>query len=187
MLATLLIVFREVIEAGLIVGIVLAATSGVPRRGRWVAGGVAGRHRSAPALWRSSPASSPDAVRGLRPGAVQRRHSARRRADARPGTTSGWRAMAARWRRECGPSAPRSPPARSLAALAIVVGVAVLREGSEVVLFLYGIAARKAGAIRGMLAGGAVVLAARRAVCRADLFRPDRHSRAPSVRRHRRR
>ena len=31
---------------------------------------------------------------------------------------------------------------RTLAALAIVVGVAVLREGSEVVLFLYGIVAQ---------------------------------------------
>jgi high-affinity iron transporter len=46
MLATLLIVFREVIEAGLIVGIVLAATKGVRRRGLrvWygVIAGVAG-------------------------------------------------------------------------------------------------------------------------------------------------
>jgi high-affinity iron transporter len=42
MLATLLIVFREVIEAGLIVGIVLAATNGVPRRGLFVSYGVAG-------------------------------------------------------------------------------------------------------------------------------------------------
>ena len=33
MLAALIIVFREVIEAGLIVGIVLAATRGVPGRG----------------------------------------------------------------------------------------------------------------------------------------------------------
>ena len=41
MLASLVIVFREVIEAGLIVGIVLAATRGVPRRGRWVGSGVA--------------------------------------------------------------------------------------------------------------------------------------------------
>src|SRR5689334_18370629 len=40
MLATLLIVFREIIEAGLIVGIVLAATRGVNGRGLWVAGGV---------------------------------------------------------------------------------------------------------------------------------------------------
>ena len=36
MLAALIIVFREVIEAGLIVGIVLAASKGVPTRGRWV-------------------------------------------------------------------------------------------------------------------------------------------------------
>jgi len=42
MLATLLIIFREVIEAGLIVGIVLAATKGVPRRGLWVAYGIVG-------------------------------------------------------------------------------------------------------------------------------------------------
>jgi len=40
MLATLLIVFREVIEAGLIVGIVLAATKGVLQRGLWVSYGV---------------------------------------------------------------------------------------------------------------------------------------------------
>jgi high-affinity iron transporter len=42
MLAALLIVFREVVEAGLIVGIVLAATEGVAHRRSWIAGGVAG-------------------------------------------------------------------------------------------------------------------------------------------------
>ena len=41
MLPSLLIVFREVFEAGLIVGIVMAVTSGVAGRGRWIAGGVA--------------------------------------------------------------------------------------------------------------------------------------------------
>src|ERR1700735_4350542 len=40
MLPSLLIVFREVIEAGLIVGIVLAATVGVPRRSLAVSLGV---------------------------------------------------------------------------------------------------------------------------------------------------
>src|ERR1700730_18777763 len=42
MLGALISVFREVIEAGLIVGIVLAATRGVPRRGVWVRYGVLG-------------------------------------------------------------------------------------------------------------------------------------------------
>ena len=41
MLGAFVIVLREVIEAGLIVGIVLAATRGVPRRGWWVTLGVA--------------------------------------------------------------------------------------------------------------------------------------------------
>ena len=44
MLSALLIVFREVIEAGLIVGIVLAASKGVRRRVLWVAYG-AGKRR----------------------------------------------------------------------------------------------------------------------------------------------
>ncbi len=35
MLGALIIVFREVIEAGLIIGIVMAATRGVAGRGRW--------------------------------------------------------------------------------------------------------------------------------------------------------
>ena len=41
MLVSLIIVFREVMEAGLIVGIVLAATEGVSGRGRWISGGIA--------------------------------------------------------------------------------------------------------------------------------------------------
>ena len=41
MLATAIIVFREVLEAALIVGVVLAASRGVIRRGAWVAGGIA--------------------------------------------------------------------------------------------------------------------------------------------------
>jgi high-affinity iron transporter len=40
-LPTLIIVFREVFEAGLIIGIVMAVTTGVAGRGLWVVGGVA--------------------------------------------------------------------------------------------------------------------------------------------------
>ena len=42
MLATLIIVFREVIEAGLVIGIVLAATRGVPSRNQWLVTGITG-------------------------------------------------------------------------------------------------------------------------------------------------
>src|SRR5436190_23696726 len=40
MFANLLLVFREVLEAALIVSIVAAATRGVPRRGAWIGGGI---------------------------------------------------------------------------------------------------------------------------------------------------
>jgi high-affinity iron transporter len=40
MLGTALLVFREVLEAALIVSIVCAATRGVPRRDRWIGSGV---------------------------------------------------------------------------------------------------------------------------------------------------
>src|SRR5207253_2123537 len=54
--------------------------------------------------------------------------------------------------------------ARSLAGLAIVVGVAVLREGVEVVLFLYGVVAAE-GSSLGVLVGGAIGLALDALVC----------------------
>ena len=40
MLGALIIVFREVLEAGLIVGIIMAATRGVAGRGLWVTIGI---------------------------------------------------------------------------------------------------------------------------------------------------
>src|ERR1700748_1346515 len=49
---------------------------------------------------------------------------------------------------------------RTLSALAVVVGVAVLRGGSEVVLFLYGISAQGGTSVRDMAIGGALGLLA---------------------------
>src|ERR1700728_2175116 len=54
---------------------------------------------------------------------------------------------------------------KSLAALAAVVMIAVLREGSEVVLFLYGVAAAEGGASGGMVVGGAIGLVLGALVC----------------------
>jgi len=54
---------------------------------------------------------------------------------------------------------------KPLLALAVVVGVAVLREGSEVVLFLYGVAASGGGSALGLTIGGCLGLVLGAAVC----------------------
>jgi high-affinity iron transporter len=59
---------------------------------------------------------------------------------------------------------------KSLLALAVVVGVAVLREGSEVVLFLYGVAASDGSSAIGLLLGGLAGLALGGAVCLLTYF-----------------
>jgi high-affinity iron transporter len=54
---------------------------------------------------------------------------------------------------------------KSLLALAVVVGVAVLREGSEVALFLYGVVASDGGSASSLAIGGFIGLALGAAVC----------------------
>ena len=59
---------------------------------------------------------------------------------------SGWRVTAANSPANCARSGQAvAEGSKSLLALAVVVGVAVLREGSEVVLFLYGVLAADGG------------------------------------------
>lgn len=52
----------------------------------------------------------------------------------------------------------------------MVVGVAVLREGSEVALFLYGVAASDGGSALGLTLGGLIGLALGAAVCLLTYF-----------------
>src|ERR1019366_3679994 len=59
---------------------------------------------------------------------------------------------------------------KSLLALAVVVGVAVLREGSEVALFLYGVAASDGGSAASLAIGGIVGLALGAGVCLLTYF-----------------
>src|SRR5581483_8416641 len=110
MLAALLIVFREVIEAGLSVGIVLAATKGVPRRALWIGYGVVG------GLLGACRGGLRDrnrrAVRRGGPRAVQRKRPAYRRRNA-DGTMSGWPATVAQWPNRRGSSEQRSLPDKS--------------------------------------------------------------------------
>ena len=79
MLATLIIVFREIIEAGLVVGIVLAATRGVPRRGLWVGYGILGGIAGACGRFRQFNRRS---YARCRAGIVQCHYSADRRSHA---------------------------------------------------------------------------------------------------------
>jgi high-affinity iron transporter len=140
MLGALIIVFREVIEAGLIIGIVLAATRGVPTRGHWVTFGVGGGVLGACIV-----AVFAGAISDAFQGAGQELFNAAVLSIAV--VMLMWHnAWMARHGREIAVEMRTigvavSEGAKPLTALAIVVGLAVLREGSEVVLFLYGIMA----------------------------------------------
>ncbi|HEY5209916.1 MAG TPA: FTR1 family protein [Stellaceae bacterium] len=159
MLATLIIVFREIIEAGLIVGIVLAASKGVRGRGLWVGYGVA-----AGTLGACVVAAFAGQIGALFEGAGQDLFNAAILLLAVVMLTwhnvwmaSHGRAMA-REMRQVGAAVASGE--RPLFALSIVVGVAVLREGSEIVLFLYSIAAAGGASTGAMMVGGALGLAA---------------------------
>ncbi len=153
MLASFVIVFREVIEAGLIVGIVLAATQGVPRRLRWIAGGIA-----AGLLGSALLATFAGALSSALLGNGQEVFNACVLGIA--ALMLGWHTvwMASHGRELAGQMKQMGREVtageRSLFAMAVVVAVAVLREGSEVVLFLYGVAASSQDGTVGMLGGG---------------------------------
>jgi len=157
MLAALLIVLREIIEAGLIVGIVLAATRGVPRRGLWVGYGVL-----AGTLGACLVAACAGRIASLFEGEGQELFNAGILvlAVGMLAWHNVWMAshgrVMAKEMREVGAAvaAGRKP----LTALSIVCGVAVLREGSEIVLFLYSIAASGSTSVAAMAAGGALGL-----------------------------
>jgi high-affinity iron transporter len=169
MLAALIIVFREVFEAGLIVGIVLAVTRSVAGRGWWVCGGIAGGLLGACVV-----AVFAGALSQLFEGAGQELFNAAILIIAVAMLT--WHNVwMARHGREIAAEMRAAGEAvvsgsSSLAALAVVVGVAVLREGSEVVLFLYGILAGEGSTGFGIFLGGIGGLALGIAVCSLTYF-----------------
>ena len=158
MLASLVIVFREVFEAGLIVGIVLAATRGIAGRGAWITGGIAAGVLGAALL-----AGFAGAISGALKGAGQEVFTASILIVAV--LMLGWHQL---WMASHGREMARemkvmgeavSAGRKSLFALAVVVGVAVLREGAEVVLFLYGIAVSSGETTMSLIAGGVLGIA----------------------------
>jgi len=163
MAGALIIVLREVFEAGLIVGIVLAATRTLPRRGRYVTGGVL-----AGVLGAALVAAFAGALSNALAGAGQEVFNAAILGIAV--IMLGWHNIfMARHGGEIGEDMRQLGRevlggSRSLMALAIVVAVAVLREGSEVVLFLYGVVLSSGesglslvlGGVLGLLLGGGI-------------------------------
>lgn len=146
-----LLVFREVLEAALIVSIVCAATRGVPRRGIFVAAGIGLGVVGALLV-----AVGAGFIANLAGGAGQDVFNAAVLLAAV--LMIGWhvvwmsahgREMALEMQAVGGAVKAGS---RSLAVLLTVVSLAVLREGSEVVLFLYGMAAGGIGAV-GLVGG----------------------------------
>jgi high-affinity iron transporter len=162
MLAALVVVFREVLEAGLIVGVVLAASQGILGRNRAVAlGALAGILGSAVVAAFAAEISNAFAGSGqelfnavvlLIAVAMLTWHVVWMAEHSREMTVR---------LRQLGDAV--AVGSRSVAVLGVATGVAILREGSETVLFLTGIAMQSgddklplfAGAVGGLALGAA--------------------------------
>ena len=144
MIGVSLLVFREVLEAALIISIVSAATRGVARREWFVFGGVALGIAGAFLV-----ALSADFIASLAGGGGQDLFNAGVLLTAviMIGWHVTWMSSHARemvqQMQAVGGAVKQGQ--RSLTVLLTVVALAVLREGSEVVLFLYGMAAGGVG------------------------------------------
>ncbi|MDQ6922782.1 MAG: FTR1 family protein [Pseudomonadota bacterium] len=165
MLGIGVLILREVLEASLIVSVVYAATRGTPGRGRWVGLGVAAGVVGALLV-----AAFAGAIASAVSGIGQEVFNAGVLLAAV--VMIGWHAV---WMSSHGKAlvtklksvgSEVSVGHRPLAALLVVVAIAVLREGSESVLFVYAQAANgsdlidlAAGVSAGVLGGAAIGLA----------------------------
>ena len=163
MFAAALIVFRESLEAALIISIMAAATRGIPSRGRWIFSGVLGGLAGAALV-----ASSMEAISNLASGMGQELFNA-----AVLTLAVGMLAWHNIWMsihgREMAAQALNTAReinngARERSVIFTVIAIAVLREGSETVLFLYGLASSGADGLRTTISGGLGGLAAGLAV-----------------------
>jgi high-affinity iron transporter len=159
MLGALIIVFREVIEAGLIVGIVLAVTKGVPGSRPVIATGVA-----AGVVGASLVAAFAGAIGEALAGVGQEIFNASILLTAvvmlvwhNVWMASHGRELAADVKRVG--EAVRTG-SRSIMALGVVCAVAVMREGSEIALFMYGLVASAGSTTAELVTGSILGLAA---------------------------
>lgn len=153
MLGAAIIVFREVLEAALVIGIACAATRGIAGRYGWVAGGVIAGATGAALV-----AAFAEVIAQAASGMGQELFNAGvlLAAVAMLGWHNVWMARHGREIAQRMNALGRSVQAgaRSPYALGAVIALAVLREGSEVVLFMHGIVA--GGSTAGGMLGGAL-------------------------------
>lgn len=155
MFATAIIIFREVLEASIIIGILAAATRSIPGSKRWlVAGVVAGLVGS------GLVAASTDMIGSLANGIGQELFNAIVLGTAvlmlawhNIWMASHGAALAANARLVGGAIRDGNS---ACSVLLVIVGLAVLREGSEAVLFLYGISTSNEAGQTAMLLGGMI-------------------------------
>lgn len=158
MFGTAIIIFREVLEAALIIGLVLAATRGVDGRLRWVNIGIGAGILGAVLL-----ALVANRISSLADGMGQELMNATILFFAV--AMLSWHLL---WMRKHATEishkmkrvgAEVSSGDREPIVLAMIVGLAILREGSEAVIFLYGIAAAGTHAAEIIFGGALGVLA----------------------------
>jgi high-affinity iron transporter len=165
MFGATLVVFRETVEAALLIGIIAAATRGIPGRSDWIFGGVLTGATGAALV-----AALTGHISALLDGIGQELFNAAILAVAvillawhniwMSGHAAELAASAKQVGREVGDGK------HQLSAILAVIAVAVLREGSESVLFLYGLMASgevdlpavAGGGVLGVLAGGTLGL-----------------------------
>jgi high-affinity iron transporter len=151
MLGAAVVVFRETLEAALIVAIVMGASRGVASRGRWIAGGVVLGIVGALVVAAFAGAIS-EAVQGR--GQELFNAGVLLVAVAMLAWHNVWMSSHARKHveemRHLGHDV--SVGAKPLSAMLAVTALAVLREGAETVLFLYGLMA--SGGSAGLALGG---------------------------------
>ena len=153
MFAAALIVFRESLEASLIISIMAAATRGIPFCNRWILSGVLAGLAGAALV-----ASSMEAISKIASGMGQELFNAAilTLAVGMLAWHNIWMSAHGREIASQAQNAAReiSDGTRERSVIFLVVALAVLREGSETVLFLYGLATSSEGGLPSTVSGG---------------------------------
>lgn len=153
MFAAAIIVFRESLEAALIISIMAAATRGIPLRARWINGGVLAGLVGAALV-----ASSMEAISNWASGVGQELFHAGILvlAVGMLAWHNIWMSVHGREMAQQIHSTARAvnDGSRERSVIFLVVALAVLREGSETVLFLYSLATGTEDGLRTTITGG---------------------------------